>query len=330
MRCRHPSRLLPWVLTVAAMACGGGSHAASLLTHPYRGVTRIVRTETTPRVEHIQVLQIDLTTPGIRFLVTDGNTPVGGSNREVTAASTLDYLTAHDGQIAINGHFFQLSDSGATATKWVVGLAASQGHVYSSFEGPTPASANPVNSLSLSQDYAILTHAPALNIDAHNHACIVHYDASYADKKHVLEPVALYNVVCGSAQIVTHGVTTIPTYTQNAATGLTRGDSGYSDADSWYQRINARTAIGLSADTHTLTLFTVDNAGGSHGMSVEEVADMLRTDYQVWNALNLDGGGSTTLALQDPVSKARSVVNVPSNGASARIVATSLVVFAEP
>ena len=47
--------------------------------------------------------------------------------------------------------------------------------------------------------------------------------------------------------------------------------------------------------------------------SVSEVADLLRTDYQVWNALNLDGGGSTTLAMEDPVTHLRSQVNVPAD-----------------
>jgi len=141
----------------------------------------------------------------------------------------------------------------------------------------------------------------------------VHYDASFADKKHVLEPVTLYNAVCVSAQIVTNGAKTIPTYTGNAATGLISNGT-YSDSNSWYNAVNARTAVGLSADNHTLTLFTIDSAGGSNGMTVGEVADMLRTDYQVWNALNLDGGGSTTLALQDPVTHARTVIISSSNG----------------
>jgi len=320
-----------WVLACALVLACGWLHAGSVISHPYRGVTQIVRTETSPRSEHINVMQIDLTTPGIRFLVSNGNNPVNSTNCEVTTAKTLDYMTAQNGQIAINAHFFQaFSASDPITNKWVVGLAASQGYVYSSFEGPTPATSNPVNSLTLTQDYAIMTNAPALNIDTQNNAQIVHYDASFADKKHVLEPVTLYNALCGSAQIVTNGAKSIPTYTQNAATGLISGTSGYSDSNSWYNAVNARTAIGLSSDNHTLTLFTIDNAGGSNGMSVGEVADMLRTDYGVWNALNLDGGGSTTMAFQDPVSKVRSVINSSSNGATPRIVATSLVVFAEP
>jgi exopolysaccharide biosynthesis protein len=38
----------------------------------------------------------------------------------------------------------------------------------------------------------------------------------------------------------------------------------------------------------------VDRAGGSLGMQVGEMADVLIRDYDVFNALNLDGGGSTS------------------------------------
>ena len=327
MRMLPPARLVLRVLTGTAFLIEGLSYAGSVITYPYRGVTRIVRTETSPRIENINVMQIDLTQPGLRFRMTNGNAnqPANSTIRETTAATTLSYMTSQNGQIAINAHFFQPNST--DANRWVVGLAASQGNIYSSFEGPTPATANPVNSLTLTQNYAIMTHAPALNIDALNNAQVVHYDAGFPDKKHVLESVTLYNAVSGSAQIVTNGVTTIPTYTQNAATGLIDG-SGYSSTNSWYNGIRARTAIGLTSDNHTLVLFTIDEAGGSVGMTVGEVADMLRTDYQVWNALNLDGGGSATMALQDPVTHVRSVINTPTSGQ--RVVATSLVVFADP
>jgi len=81
---------------------------------------------------------------------------------------------------------------------------------------------------------------------------------------------------------------------------------------SWYMLSNARTAIGLTQDNRTLVLFTVDGTNGGHGMRVDEVADLLMRDFQIHNALNLDGGGSTTVALQDPSTQARKVVNVPA------------------
>ena len=52
-----------WVLGSALVLACSLLHAGSVITHPYRGVTQIVRTETSPS-EHINVMQIDLTTPG--------------------------------------------------------------------------------------------------------------------------------------------------------------------------------------------------------------------------------------------------------------------------
>ena len=45
--------------------------------------------------------------------------------------------------------------------------------------------------------------------------------------------------------------------------------------------------------------FTVDGRqpGRSEGLSVGEAARLLRDDYGVTDALSLDGGGSTTLAI---------------------------------
>jgi exopolysaccharide biosynthesis protein len=100
----------------------------------------------------------------------------------------------------------------------------------------------------------------------------------------------------------------------------------------WYTTVNARTAIGLSQDGRTMTLFTVDKGGGSEGMQVGEVADLLLRDYGVWDALNLDGGGSTTMALDDPVTHVPSLVNASSDKdpVSGRSVGSSLAVFARP
>jgi exopolysaccharide biosynthesis protein len=53
-------------------------------------------------------------------------------------------------------------------------------------------------------------------------------------------------------------------------------------------------------------------------------------DYDVWNAINIDGGGSTSLALRDPATGRAALVNTSSDNADGRSVASSLVVFAKP
>ncbi len=126
------------------------------------------------------------------------------------------------------------------------------------------------------------------------------------------EPVSLWNVVAGSSQIVTGGRATVPTYRDdNHFDGELDpgGPNNYSNAKAWADATTARTAIGLSQDRRTLTLFTVDVRGGSEGMRCHEVAAVLIRDFGVADALNLDGGGSTTMAMEDANGVA-SIVNV--------------------
>jgi exopolysaccharide biosynthesis protein len=143
--------------------------------------------------------------------------------------------------------------------------------------------------------------------------------------------VILWNTLAGSAQIVTSGLVTVPDYRDEArplGLLLPGGPGAYSNAKSWYEAVNARTAIGLSRTADVLTLFTVDARGGSSGMTVREVASTLVADFGVWNALNLDGGGSTSLAMSDPITGAATLMNVSSDRPEGRAVGSSLAVFA--
>jgi len=296
------------VALLAALCCLQG---AEIVEQPFQGVVLIKRAETTPRPLRMHIVKIDLTAPGISFKLTP---PAGGL--ETIRETTLGFLRREHAQVAVNAHFF-LPFPSESAEASLVGFAASNGVVYSAFETPV-------------QSYAIVSDAPALNIDPANRAAIVHRDPAFADGKHILESVKVWNAVSGSAQIVTGGEMTIPAYRDslNLSGLLTPGGPGnYSNSRSWYDMRNARTAIGLSRDSRTLVLFTVD---ARDGMTVGEVADILRTDYGVHNALNLDGGGSTTLAMQDPTTQTSSILNVSSDNPDGRAVGSNLAVFAEP
>lgn len=83
-----------------------------------------------------------------------------------------------------------------------------------------------------------------------------------------------------------------------------------------------RTIAGLSADSTKLILATVDGRSTSSiGMTCTELG-YLMSDLGAHNALNLDGGGSTTMW-----RKGAGVVNVPS-GDSERVVANHLAIHA--
>ena len=289
------------LLLVAWLSCA--LPGAEIVEQPFRGITYIERVETAPRALRMHVVKVDLSAPGIAFNLSAPRGPL-----ETVRQTTLDYLVQEHAQVAINAHYF-LPWPSTQADADLVGFAASNGTVYSGFEMPQ-------------QDYALLPYVPAINIDDMNRASVVHRDPDFADGRHVVEKVKVWNAVSGSAQIVTDGVKTIPEY---EPTGVLKagGPNGYSNAKSWYAQTNARSAIGISQDGRSLVLFTVDVRGGSGGMQVGEVADILIRDYGVYQALNLDGGGSTTLAIDGKI------VNVSSDSPKGRSVGSSLAVFAD-
>jgi exopolysaccharide biosynthesis protein len=76
-----------------------------------------------------------------------------------------------------------------------------------------------------------------------------------------------------------------------------------------------RTVVGTSKDGTKLVLLTVDGRrpGVSLGMTGEDLtAEMQRLGC--WDAINLDGGGSTTLVMRDPDDGEYKVINQPSDG----------------
>lgn len=87
-----------------------------------------------------------------------------------------------------------------------------------------------------------------------------------------------------------------------------------------------RTVIGSSRDGKQLILVTVDGRqDNSIGMTQRETAEFM-AEIGAYNALNLDGGGSTTMVARTPGTSSLEVVNSPSDGI-ARIVSTAIGVF---
>jgi len=86
---------------------------------------------------------------------------------------------------------------------------------------------------------------------------------------------------------------------------------------------NPRTAAGVTRDGHHLLLVTVDGRQGiSRGVSLTEMALILRR-YGAWDAINLDGGGSTEMAVSGLT------VSSPGGGGAERPVADMLLVYSD-
>lgn len=85
-----------------------------------------------------------------------------------------------------------------------------------------------------------------------------------------------------------------------------------------------RTALGVSRDSATLYLLTVDGRSeSSGGMTLHELADTMRR-LGAWQAMNFDGGGSTTMVVDGIV------MNAPSDATGERAVGNALMVVRTP
>ncbi|MGI4789658.1 MAG: phosphodiester glycosidase family protein [Janthinobacterium lividum] len=87
--------------------------------------------------------------------------------------------------------------------------------------------------------------------------------------------------------------------------------------------LNPRTAVGTSRDGRRLFLVTVDGRQAfSKGVSLASLALILKR-YGAWNAINFDGGGSTTMAVGGLT------VSSPGGTGSERPVADMLLVYSD-
>ncbi|MCS7033221.1 MAG: phosphodiester glycosidase family protein [Phycisphaerae bacterium] len=128
---------------------------------------------------------------------------------------------------------------------------------------------------------------PVLWIDAHNRAHITDTRAISPDAR---------QMVAGNAWILRNGQDRVPT-------------------EGMMTVRHPRTAVGIDAEGKTLTILIVD--GRQPGVSVGMTGAEMLLEFQkhgVVNAINLDGGGSTTLVRREVQSGEFQIVNRPSDG----------------
>ncbi len=259
------------------------ARATSVITQPFAGVRYTQRTQTVPRPLNLHIVEIDLTHPAIRCLISPGNGTARGENNFQTVRA---FTTASGAQLAVNASFFLTSAAGANLDNR--GIVASRGDVYSPFDGDN-------------------RPWPVLNISEDNFARILSQAVQPSTNTATTPDIPLYNTVSGSERVVTNGRNTAGTVSFGEPTTL-----------------QPRTAAGITADRR-LVLLVADgrNTGVSEGLLGSETANLL-IQYGVVDAINLDGGGSSTLVVANPTPR---VMNRPSDG-SERSVGAILAIFA--
>jgi len=103
-------------------------------------------------------------------------------------------------------------------------------------------------------------------------------------------------------------------------------DGGHLQLDDSSGTLAPRTAAGISADGTTVYLVVVDGRSSSSvGATLKSLAQIM-TAVGSHDAVNFDGGGSTTLVARKPGNTSTSIRNSPSDG-SQRAISTGLGVF---
>ncbi len=301
--------------------------ATNVITEPFEGVRLIHSKSTVPRLVDMWLVEIDMKAPGISFLVTPSNGDLIG---DTTPQTVRTFVTQVGAQIGVNGSFFSMAGKGPAGKVQynVSGLSASKGDAYSPFARG---------------------FVDAINISRDNVATIIRGtgDTSKASShnprpKGEVSKASSSNHVPGTVPKETKEINiglahepAVPLY--NALSGKTRLVKSGKNVAGNDPAIHPRTAVGIKADGKLL-LFTVDGRepGHSLGMKFSEMADVL-IQWGAKDAISLDGGGSTTLVMDDPATAANDpkVMNLPCDlfpnkeHGKERPVGNCLVVFAK-
>jgi hypothetical protein len=244
-------------------------------------------------------VRVDPTAPGLSFETSTSSW--SSSDTPFNTELTTAFLQRTGSQVAVNASFFTNYSSDTTSVPTALcGLEISGGQVLSPLKNK-PDRCDP----SFPFDTSLTVTGKAVAI-----ATLGHVDSTVSA------------AVTGSHLLVSSG--------QNIAP--------QDPTSSEFFGPNARTLVGLSAGNDVLWIVVVERSRSSGGVTLPQAAQLMM-QLGAWTALNLDGGGSTSLAVDAGGGKVR-LLNTPNdytagctfpkNGKCERYVGASLGIHAQP
>jgi len=313
--------LMKNVLSVALLFAAVASAQADMWVGEwkpiYRGVDHAVGTNspsavvtnngvtfTNSRLQVVHCVRVDLTDPDIQLFTTPRASNYVAESRETLALSITNFIRKYGVQVAVNANFFSAFPGGFDPSVEYVpceiyGLLVSTGQVVS-----PPDSGGRYASL-------MFTTNNVETIDL---------------KDQPPKPVStnVYTAVTGFYPVLTNGLNVWLLYYNDFY-------SAY--ADSSIHTLQPRTIYGLSQDRRYLYMLTIDGrqSGYSDG-ALDRDSAMWMLQFGAWDAINMDGGGSTAMYMTDcagnPVPLTHSSL-LAARGHE-RIIGSHLGVFAQP
>ncbi|MBM3847660.1 MAG: phosphodiester glycosidase family protein [Verrucomicrobia bacterium] len=244
-------------------------------------------------LQSVHVLRVDLQDPDIRFLHTRATTNHTYDVRETAANTVSAFVAETKVQVAINANFY---DKNTPTDLNSPGLPVA------------------LTGLAISEGFVVSKQedrdaSASVLITTNNQVTFVHTNFPPTNT------AGIYTAVSGSYPLVIRGV------------------SVANDARSPIPELAPRTIIGASQDKRYLYLLAIDGrqSGWSDGAFDEDSADWC-LQYDMYEATNLDGGGSTTMVMLDCLGQPVRV-NRPSYVLARgreRYIGSHLGVFAKP
>lgn len=263
------------LVALAARAEPAASPAAVPPGPLFAGATyeRLLHTGDEPMVVH--VVALDLSRPGLRFGVTPGDNSKG---MEHIAKTTSAFLAESGAQLAINASFFLPFAGGSPGGDDYYPKAGDPANV----SGAAIAQGRPVSPVET-----------GLDIRVNAMLCFSAAQALIVDGQRC--PAGSTDGVAAGPRLLAGG----------AQSSFTAFDNRQATTR------HPRTAFGLSADRRKAWIVVVDGRqpGYSAGATLPELAAIFRK-LGAADAINLDGGGSTTLVIRGSDGRPK-LVNVP-------------------
>ncbi len=258
-----------------------------------------------PELQVVHCIRVDLTDPDVQFFTTPRASNYVAESRETLTLSVPDFLKKYQVQVAADANFYNASPGGADPTSEglpceVYGLQISTGAVVSA---------------ETSADYAGDPRAASLLFTTNKQPIF-----GFRNLPPGTNTASIYTAVTGYYPIVSNGVNF----------GVAASNSY---PDTTIHQVQPRTAYGVSKDNRYFLMLTIDGrqSGYSDGALDVETGYWM-TNCGAWNAINMDGGGSTALYMSDstgnPVALNHSSY-LPANGRE-RYIGSHFGVFAKP
>lgn len=307
-----PARSLP-LLALVLLSFSGAFAGPALgpWTPIFKGIDHAVGTNNPsiagnfPELQVVHCVRVDLTDPDVQLFTTPRASSYTAESRETLTLSVPNFLKQNKLQVVADANFYNANPGGSDPTSEgvsceVYGLAISTGIVVSA-ETATDAAGDPrYASLLFTTNkqpfFAFNNRPPGTNT------------------------AGMYTAITGFYPIVSNGVNI-------GASAITNYP------DSTIHQLQPRTAYGVSQDNRYLYLLTIDGrqSGYSDGAYDTETGYWM-LQCGSWNAINLDGGGSTALYMSDslgnPVALNHSSY-LPAYGRE-RYIGSHLGVYAKP